>query len=147
MSIYSKELSIEEIEVGMEARYSQSITDADIKAFAGISGDRNPVHLDEQYAASSRYKRRIAHGLLSASFFSALFGTKLPGEGSVYVSQSLQFKRAVYIGDTVEAIVIVKSVDLERRRVFFQTLCRVKNRVVIDGEAELYLPESRNHES
>jgi len=83
-------LSIEEIKEGMEASYSQTITDTDIKQFAGLSGDRNPVHMDEEYAQNSRFKKRIAHGMISSSFFSALFGTKIPGEGCVYVAQSLK---------------------------------------------------------
>jgi len=131
---------IEDIEIGMEVSYSQTITDADVKEFAGISGDRNPVHLDEEYAKESRFKKRIAHGLMSASYFSALFGTKIPGEGCVYVSQTLNFKRPVYLGDTVTAKVIVEAVDLKKRRVFFKTICVVKKKIVIDGEAELYIP-------
>ena len=139
-SLVFNKLSIEEIETGMKVSYSQTITDADVKEFAGISGDRNPVHLDEEYALNSRFKKRIAHGMMSASYFSALFGTKIPGEGCVYVSQSLQFKRPVYLDDTVEATVIVKAIDLQKRRVFFRTICKVKNKIVIDGEAELYVP-------
>jgi len=131
---------IEKITIGMEVSYSQTITDSDVKAFAGISGDRNPVHLDEKYAETSRYKKRIAHGLMTASYFSALFGTKIPGEGCVYVAQSLKFKRPVYIGDTVIAIVIVTRIDLDKRRVFFKTVCKVNNKIVTDGEAELYVP-------
>ena len=96
-------MKIDEIRIGMKASYTQTITDADIKAFAGISGDRNPAHLDEEYAKNSRYKRRISHGLLCASFFSAIFGTKLPGEGCVYASQTLKFKRPIYLNDTVTA--------------------------------------------
>jgi len=134
------QLSFEDIKIGMKASYSQTITDADVKSFAGISGDRNPVHLDEEYAHKSRYKKRIAHGMISSSFFSALFGTKIPGEGCVYVSQSLQFKRPVYLGDTVTAIVSVTKLNYEKRRVFFRTQCKVKNKIVIDGEAELYVP-------
>ncbi len=136
-------LKIEEIEEDMQVSYSQTITDADVKAFSGISGDKNPIHMDEEYAQNSRYKGRIAHGLMSASYFSALFGTKIPGSGCVYVSQSLKFLRAVYIGDTVIATVIVKSVDLENRRVIFRTVCKVKHKVVIDGEAELYVPKKK----
>ncbi|MGX9080441.1 MaoC family dehydratase, partial [Klebsiella pneumoniae] len=94
------------------ASYSQTITDADVKAFAGVSGDHNPVHLSEEYAKDSRFKDRIAHGLLTASFFSAIFGTKLPGEGCVYAGQNLQFKRPVYLGDTVVAKVTVAAVDV-----------------------------------
>jgi 3-hydroxybutyryl-CoA dehydratase len=135
-------LPIEEIRIGMEVSYSQTITDSDIKAFAGISGDNNPVHMSDEYAQNSRYKRRIAHGMMSASFFSALFGTKVPGEGCVYVSQSLKFKRPVYLEDTVTASIIVTKVDLNKRRVFFRTICKVKNKIVIDGEAELFVPKN-----
>lgn len=137
------QVPFEEIKEGLEVSYSQTITDADVKAFAGISGDRNPVHMDDEYAQNSRFKKRIAHGMLSSSYFSALFGTKIPGEGCVYVSQSLHFKRAVYLGDTVVATVTVIKVDLDKRRVFFKTTCKVKNKIVIDGEAELYVPKDK----
>ena len=139
-SLVFNQIPLEEIEIGMEVSYTQTITDSDVKAFSGISGDKNPVHMDDEYAKNSRYKKRIAHGMLSASFFSALFGTKIPGEGCVYVAQSLRFKRPVYLDDTVVASVIVTSVDLKKKRVFFQTLCKVNNKIVIDGEAELYVP-------
>lgn len=133
-------LPIEEIKIGMSATYTQTITDADVKFFAGLSGDRNPVHMDEDYAKKSRFKKRIAHGMISASFFSALFGTKIPGEGCVYTRQSLNFKRPIYINDTVEAVVTVSSIDLEKRRVVFETICKVDGKLAIDGEAELYIP-------
>lgn len=110
MSLFLNNIPIEKIEVGMSASYSQTVSDADIKSFAGISGDRNPVHIDENYAQNSRYKKRIAHGLMTASYFSALFGTKIPGEGCVYVSQSLNFKRPVYINDTIIATVEVTQI-------------------------------------
>jgi len=140
MDYFFSSMPIEEIKEGMTVSFSQTITDADIKSFAAISGDRNPVHIDEDYANASRYKKRIAHGFLTASFFSALFGTKLPGEGCVYVAQSLRFKRPVYIDDTVTATVEVTNIDLKRKRVFFNTVCKVKNKVVTDGEAEIYIP-------
>jgi 3-hydroxybutyryl-CoA dehydratase len=124
----------------MAETYSQIITENDINAFSNISGDKNPVHIDEDYAKNSRYKKKIAHGLLSASFFSALFGTKLPGTGCVYVSQSLNFKRPVYIGDEVTASITVTKIDTTRKRVFFTTICTVKKKTVIDGEAEIYIP-------
>lgn len=132
--------SIDEIFVGMSASYSQTITDFDVKQFAGLSGDHNPVHVDEIYAENSRYKKRIAHGLISASFFSAIFGTKLPGKGCVYVSQNLNFIRPVYLGDTVTAIVTVTNVDISKKRVYFDTKCLVKNKAVIDGKAEIFIP-------
>ena len=134
-------MSIEEIEIGMVAKYTQTVTDSDIKSFAGISGDRNPVHMDEVYASNSRFRKRIAHGLMTASYFSALFGTKIPGEGCVYVSQNLRFKRPVYIDDCVEASVEVTYVDMEKRRVFFKTCCKVAGKVVTEGEAEIYVPK------
>jgi len=132
---------IEDIKVGMEASYSQTVTDSDIKTFAGLSGDHNPVHVSDEYAKNSRWERRIAHGLISASFFSGLLGTKLPGVGCVWVSQTLKFKQPVYIGDTVTAKVIVTGIDLERRRVFLQTTCTVLDELVIDGEAEAFVPK------
>lgn len=139
-SLVFNQIPLEKIEIGMEVSYTQTITDGDVKAFSGISGDKNPVHMDDEYAKNSRYKKRIAHGMLSASFFSALFGTKIPGEGCVYVAQSLRFKRPVYLDDTVVASVTVTNVDLKKKRVFFQTVCKVNNKIVIDGEAELYVP-------
>jgi 3-hydroxybutyryl-CoA dehydratase len=132
---------IDQIEVGMSESYSQTITDADIKSFAGISGDNNPVHMSDEYAEKTRFKKRIAHGFLSSSFFSALFGTKLPGEGCVYVAQNLIFKKPVYIGDTVTASIEVIDVDIKKRRVFFKTICKVKNKIVIDGSSEMYIPK------
>lgn len=132
---------IDQLEIGMTATYSQTITDADIKSFAGISGDNNPVHMNDEYAKESKFERRIAHGLLSASFFSALFGTKLPGPGCVYVSQNLKFLRPVYLNDTVNALVTIKVIDKEKRRIFFDTVCLVKGKKVISGEAEIYLPK------
>jgi 3-hydroxybutyryl-CoA dehydratase len=135
-------IAIEDIKEGMEASYSQTITDADVKTFAGMSGDHNPVHVNDEYAANSRWERRIAHGMISVSFFSGLFGTKLPGIGCVWVSQTLKFLKPVYINDTVTAKVIVQSIDLERRRVFLRTVCSVKNEIVIDGEGEVFIPRT-----
>ncbi len=137
-------IPFEEIHPGMRVSYSQTITDSDIKAFAGLSGDHNPVHVSDIYAEQSRFGKRIAHGLMSAGFFSALFGTRLPGPGCVYVSQSLQFKRPVYINDTVVATVEVIRIDRERRRVFFNTECTVGIKKVITGNAEIYIPEVKS---
>ena len=137
----SKGFDVEEIEVGMTASYSQTITDADVKSFSGISGDNNPVHMSDDYAVQSKFGKRIAHGLLTSSFFSALFGTRLPGPGCVYVSQNLNFRRPVYLGDTVCAEITVTEIDVAKRRVFFDTICSVSGRKVITGNAELYVPE------
>ena len=132
---------IENIREGMTASYSQTITDYDVKAFAGLSGDHNPIHIDEEYASNSRFKQRIAHGFHSASFFSAIFGTQLPGKGCIYASQSLNFKRPVYLGDTVTASVTVRVVDVKAKKVEFETLCKVRNKVVTSGIAEIFIPE------
>ena len=133
-------IPFEKIQVGMSANYSQTIKDIDIKKFAAVSNDYNPVHFDDDYALKSRFKKRIAHGLISGSFFSALFDTKIPVPGCVYVQQTFNFKKPVYLGDTVIATVTVTSIDKIKRRVFFETTCKVKSKTVIDGYAELYVP-------
>lgn len=139
-SLVFSQIPLEEIKMGMNISYSQIITDADIKAFAEVSGDKNPVHLDEEYAQKSRFKKRIAHGMMTASYFSALFGTKIPGEGCVYTHQTLNFKKPIYLGDTVTATVTVTGIDLDKRRIRFKTICKVQDKIVTDGDAELYIP-------
>jgi 3-hydroxybutyryl-CoA dehydratase len=131
---------LEDLSVGMSASYAKTITEADIVLFAGVSGDLNPVHLDEDYANATAFKGRIVHGLLTASFISAVLGTKLPGPGCIYVSQNLKFKAPVRIGDTVRARVTVTAIDEARARVTVSTLCQVGDTVVIDGEAQLVVP-------
>jgi 3-hydroxybutyryl-CoA dehydratase len=133
--------SIEEIEPGMTAVYARTVTEADIIAFAGVSGDDNPVHLNEDFAATTMFKGRIAHGMLSVGYISAVIGTRLPGPGCIYLSQSLRFKAPVSIGDTVTARVTVTAMDRERNRVTLSTVCTVGNKVVIDGEAEVMPPK------
>ncbi|EFC0830103.1 MaoC family dehydratase, partial [Escherichia coli] len=125
--------------IGMTAQYSQTVSDSDIKAFSGLSGDKNPVHMSDEYAQKTMFKKRIAHGFMSASYFSAIFGTKLPGEGCVYLSQTLKFIKPVYIGDTVTAIVTLTKINSRSRRLTFDTICVVKNETVISGVAEIYL--------
>ena len=135
-------IPIEAISIGMQISYSQTVTDSDIKNFAGLSGDHNPIHVDEIFAQKSRFGKRIAHGLMSAGYFSQLFGTKLPGPGCVYTAQNLKFLKPVYINDTVTATIEVISVDIKRKRVMFRTYCTVNNIIVIDGDAEIYIPRS-----
>lgn len=132
---------IEKYYVGMSESYIQTITDADIKSFSGISGDRNPVHMSDEFASQSQFQKRIAHGMMSASFFSALFGMKLPGPGCVYLSQNLKFIRPVYIDDTVHAKITLTKLNKRSRRFTFETCCYVNNSAVITGEAEIYLPK------
>lgn len=131
---------IEEISPGMSASLTHVVTDEDVRKFAEVSGDHNPVHLDEEYAKQSRFGRRIAHGLFSASFFSSLFGTRLPGRGCVYAGQNLKFRRPVHIGDAVTATITVLTVDVVRKRVTFSTVCSVDGKEVIIGDAEIFIP-------
>ena len=98
------------IAIGQSASISKTITDKDVEAFADIVGDHNPVHLDEEYAKNTIFGRKIVHGMFGASLISATIGTKLPGNGTIYLNQSLSFKRPVYINDTIEAIVTVQNI-------------------------------------
>ncbi|MBN9528900.1 MAG: MaoC family dehydratase [Alphaproteobacteria bacterium] len=133
-------LTIDDIDVGMEARFSKTITDADIVMFAGVSGDTNPVHLDQEYAEGTMFKGRIAHGMLSASLLSTVFGTRLPGPGCIYLSQTLKFKAPVRIGDTVVATVTAREVVRPKKRVIFDCAVRVGETVVVEGEAVIMVP-------
>ena len=131
---------LEDLSVGMSATFSKTLTDADIVMFSGVSGDTNPVHLDEEYAKDTIFKGRISHGMLSAGFISAVLGTKLPGPGCIYVSQTLRFKAPVRSGQTVTARVTVMEIIPEKNRVVLQTQCLVGDTVVIDGEATVMVP-------
>jgi 3-hydroxybutyryl-CoA dehydratase len=126
---------IEDLRVGMSATFSKTITEADIVLFAGVSGDTNAIHINEEYAATTAFKGRIAHGMLSASVISAAVANRLPGPGAIYMDQHLKFLAPVRPGDTVHATVTVRELVAERGRVVLQTTCTVKGVVVIDGEA------------
>ena len=140
MATAAKGVFFEDLSVGQEASLSKTVTEVDIAAFAEISGDKNPVHLDAQYAAGTIFKERIAHGMLSAAYISAVFGMKLPGPGAIYISQTLSFKAPVKIGETV--ITTVKVVELipEKRRARFECVCSVNGKPVVQGEAVLMVP-------
>lgn len=135
---------IEELSVGMTAVFAKTVSDADITMFAGISGDTNPVHLDQSFAEKTIFAGRIAHGMLSASFISTVFGTRLPGPGCIYLRQDLRFKAPVKIGDTVEARVTVKEIQAAKKRVVFDTVCTVRDSVVLEGEATLMVASRRD---
>lgn len=128
---------LEDLKVGMSASFAKTITEADIVMFAGISGDTNPVHMHEEFGVASRFKGRIAHGMLSASLISTVFGTKLPGPGAIYLSQNLRFKAPVRIGDTVTARATITDIVTEKQRVSFECACLVGGKIVIDGDAAL----------
>lgn len=126
---------IEDLKVGMSASFAKTVTEADIVLFAGVSGDNNAIHTNEEFAKTTPFGGRIAHGFLTASVISAAVANRLPGPGTVYLGQQLRFCAPVRPGDTVHALVTVKSVDLLRARAVLDTVCRVGNRVVIEGEA------------
>ena len=126
---------IEDLSPGMHATFSKTVTESDIVLFAGISGDNNAVHMNEEFAASTAFGGRIAHGFLTASVISAAVATRLPGPGTVYLGQQMKFRAPVRPGDTVHATVTVLSVDVAKARTVLSTVCRVRDTVVIDGEA------------
>ena len=127
---------IDELSVGQAAELAKTVTESDIVLFAGVTGDFNPVHIDAEAAKQSVFGQRIAHGMLSAGFISAVLGMRLPGPGSIYLSQTLRFTKPVRIGDTVTARVEVVEVIAAKRRVRLVTTCRNQNdEVVVEGEA------------
>jgi 3-hydroxybutyryl-CoA dehydratase len=133
--------SFEDLAIGQKASLVRIVLESDIQAYASISGDTNPVHLDEAYAATTPFKTRIAHGMLTASYISALLGTRLPGPGAIYLSQTLTFKRPVKIGDEVEAEVEIIALDPEKGRATFQCRCSVLGKIVLEGEAVVLAPK------
>ena len=126
---------VEDLQLGMRATFSKTITEADIVLFAAVSGDNNAIHINEEFAATTRFGGRIAHGFLTASTISAAVANRLPGPGTIYLSQQLNFRAPVRIGQTVHASVSVSAIDRERRRVTLDAVCRVGETVVVDGQA------------
>lgn len=131
----------DELSEGMSAVFGKTVTEADIVNFAGVSGDTNPVHLNADYAAETMFKKRIAHGILTASFISTVIGTRLPGPGCIYVSQNLRFKAPVMIGDTVIARIVITKLIPEKRFLEMSTICTVADKVVLEGEAVVMAPK------
>ena len=137
-------LYFEDLEEGMKDAYAKTITNADIITFAGISGDTNPAHLNHEFASETMFEGQIAHGMLTASFISTVIGTKLPGPGCIYVSQSLRFKAPVKVGNTVMATCTVKKMFPEKRMIEMETVCSVGGKPVLDGEATILVPLKAN---
>ncbi|MGV0953764.1 MAG: MaoC family dehydratase [Fluviibacter sp.] len=133
--------TIDKLEIGMSRSYAKTITEADILMFAAASGDMNAVHLNQEFAENTAFHGRIAHGLLTAGIVSACIGNKLPGLGTIYLSQNLKFKAPVHPGDTVRAIVTVKSLEPEKNRVILDTICQVQGKTVLQGEATVLAPK------
>jgi 3-hydroxybutyryl-CoA dehydratase len=130
----------EDLEPGMEASFAKTVSEADINSFAEVTGDKNPVHLDARYAAGTMFKERIAHGMLTASYISAVFGMEMPGPGVIYISQTLNFRGPVKIGDRVVAKVRVVELFPAKRRARFECVCSVDGKPVLEGEAMLLVP-------
>jgi len=126
---------LEDLSVGMEASYAKTITNDDVLAFADLSGDVNPVHLNDAFAAGTIFKKRIAHGFLTGSLFSTVLGTKLPGPGCIYLSQTMKFRAPVYIGDEVVATLRITGLDPDKARATLACDCAVNGKTVLEGEA------------
>ncbi len=130
----------EDLAVGQKASFGKTITEADIVLFAAVTGDTNPMHLNAEYAKTTVFGERIAHGMLAAGLLTKVMGTQLPGPGTIYMSQSLRFRAPVRIGDTVTAIVEITALNAEKLRATLRTVCLVKGVPVLDGEAIVLVP-------
>lgn len=140
MGTAAKGVYFEDLKIGDEASSSNVVSEDVITAFADVSGDRNPVHVDADYAAGTMFKERIAHGMLSAAYISAIFGMQLPGPGAIYISQTLHFKAPVKIGDKVVTTAKVIELVPEKKRARFACTCTVDGKPVVEGEAVLMVP-------
>ena len=136
-------ICIEDLEIGMMRSVEKTITDYDIRAFAEVSTDHNPVHLDEEYARDTMFQGRIAHGMLTAALISAVIGEQLPGHGTIYLGQNLKFMAPVRPNDTVVAEVRVADIDHSRRRVTLDCRCRVGDTTVLKGDALVLAPSKK----
>ena len=132
-------LFLEDLKVGQSAQYKRKITEEDIDLFSKVSGDNNPVHLDEEFAKHSIFKKRIAHGFLSGSLISTVIATKLPGPGSIYLNQTIKFLAPVFIGDTVVAKVTVKEIQSEKKKIVLLTECFISEKKILTGQAEILI--------
>ncbi len=132
--------AFEELTVGITAVHGKTVTDADVVLFSGVSGDTNPLHLNHDFASRTMFGGPIAHGMLTASLISAVIGTRLPGPGCIYMSQSLFFRAPVRVGDTVEARATIVELMPAKRRARLETACAVDGTVVLDGEALVMVP-------
>lgn len=136
--------SIDNLRAGQKASFTKSITETDVYLFAGISGDINPAHINEEYAKNTYFKRRIAHGILSGALISAVIGVQLPGPGTIYASQSLNFLAPVYFGDTITSTVEVKEILKENNRAVLTTLCTNQDGIIVTKGEAVVLPPKAN---
>jgi acyl dehydratase len=129
------------MKIGDCASRSKIFSDDDVRQFAEVSGDKNPLHLDDDYAAQTRFKRRLVHGMLTAGLVSAVLGTELPGEGSIYLRQTINFRAPVFIGEEITATVSVSAIRADKPIVTLETICKnQRGETVLDGEAVLLVP-------
>ncbi len=133
-------LYFEDLSLGLTERLAKTVASSDVVGFAEVTGDRNPIHLSEHFAAKTPFGTRIAHGLYTASLISAVLGTRLPGPGAVYISQTLNFRAPVKIGDTVDVTVSVVELLPEKSRARLACTCAVGDEIVLDGEAWVKVP-------
>ena len=131
---------IDDLKPGMSESFAKTVTEADIAKFGEVSGDVNPVHFDEAFAAKTVFKGRIAHGVLSASYISTVLGMKMPGPGTIFLSLTTRFKAPVRIGDTVVTTCTVKEVEPVKRRVTFDCVCKVGDTVVVEADTLVMAP-------
>uniref|UniRef100_UPI0002DCC3E1 MaoC family dehydratase n=1 Tax=Anaerococcus provencensis TaxID=938293 RepID=UPI0002DCC3E1 len=137
-----KGLTIDQLEVGQKVSFTKTVTEADVYNYAGVSGDFNPAHMNEEYAKNTAFKTRIAHGMLSAGFISAVLGTKLPGPGTIYLNQDLRFTKPVHFGDTITATITVEELIKEKNRAILKTVCTNQDGdVVVEGTAKVMSPK------
>jgi 3-hydroxybutyryl-CoA dehydratase len=135
--------TIKELKMGDTAQIQKTISEADVYLYAGITGDLNPAHVNEEYAKNTFFKTRIAHGMLTAGLISTVLGNKLPGPGSIYLHQSVNFLAPVHFGDTITAQAEVSEIDLKKNRVKLKTTCmNQEGTIVLDGEAIISPPKS-----
>ena len=138
-----KGITINEMKIGDSASFTKTVTDTDVYMFAGITGDFNPAHVNQVEAEKGMFGKRIAHGMLSAGFISAVLGTMLPGPGTIYMGQELRFTKPVAIGDTITATVTVAEMIIEKNRVIRDTVCTNQNgEIVIKGKATVMPPKA-----
>lgn len=135
-------LDINSYKVGMKEIDVKKISSSDVERISLLTGDDNPIHLNEDYAKNSKFGRRIVHGMLVASMFLKIFGTKFPGNGCVYVSQDIKFIRPVYLGDEVRAEVLIESVDFQKNIIKFLTFATVNGIVVVESFAKILISRS-----
>lgn len=133
---------ITDLYVGQSAEFTKTLSESDVYLFAGITGAQNPMQVNDIYAKNTRYKERIVHGMLSSSLISTVIGTQLPGNGTIYIEQTVEFKAPVYFGDTITAKVEVDEIYLEKNRVKLKTYCvNQDDEVVVDGYAMVMPPK------